>query len=114
MIRRPPRSTLFPYTTLFRSPKPGLQVSAEDPKYVVPDLLVERVDDEYVVLLNDRHLPRRRISAAYEGVRRATKKSECTDGEATTREYSKGNPTSAQWPTHTTDQRRATLIKVAN
>src|SRR2546423_11814998 len=24
MIRRPPRSTLFPYTTLFRSPKPSL------------------------------------------------------------------------------------------
>src|SRR5438876_7902501 len=23
MIRRPPRSTLFPYTTLFRSSKPG-------------------------------------------------------------------------------------------
>src|SRR3712207_7058352 len=23
MIRRPPRSTLFPYTTLFRSPIPG-------------------------------------------------------------------------------------------
>src|SRR5687768_17800228 len=28
MIRRPPRSTLFPYTTLFRSAKPG--VSARD------------------------------------------------------------------------------------
>src|SRR3712207_6898093 len=25
MIRRPPRSTLFPYTTLFRSPLPRLQ-----------------------------------------------------------------------------------------
>src|SRR6266403_2168593 len=25
MIRRPPRSTLFPYTTLFRSPEPGLR-----------------------------------------------------------------------------------------
>src|SRR5258708_26471202 len=24
MIRRPPRSTLFPYTTLFRSRKPGM------------------------------------------------------------------------------------------
>src|SRR5690242_21729825 len=23
MLRRPPRSTLFPYTTLFRSPAPG-------------------------------------------------------------------------------------------
>src|SRR6266487_6959380 len=26
MIRRPPRSTLFPYTTLFRSPRPTLQM----------------------------------------------------------------------------------------
>src|SRR2546427_6798623 len=26
MIRRPPRSTLFPYTTLFRSTAPGLPV----------------------------------------------------------------------------------------
>src|SRR3989442_274777 len=33
MIRRPPRSTLFPYTTLFRSPAPALQVvrALEDP-----------------------------------------------------------------------------------
>src|SRR3712207_7781447 len=31
MIRRPPRSTLFPYTTLFRSlvrPKPGMRSTA--------------------------------------------------------------------------------------
>src|SRR5256885_11745114 len=28
MIRRPPRSTLFPYTTLFRSTKRGLIVAA--------------------------------------------------------------------------------------
>src|SRR2546429_2066152 len=28
MIRRPPRSTLFPYTTLFRSHDPGLPGSA--------------------------------------------------------------------------------------
>src|SRR3712207_7328545 len=27
MIRRPPRSTLFPYTTLFRSPANGFRVS---------------------------------------------------------------------------------------
>src|SRR3712207_7866550 len=29
MIRRPPRSTLFPYTTLFRSPKQGKDRSRE-------------------------------------------------------------------------------------
>src|SRR5436853_5979640 len=33
MIRRPPRSTLFPYTTLFRSPcvAPGVQVVDRTP-----------------------------------------------------------------------------------
>src|SRR2546430_17495380 len=29
MIRRPPRSTLFPYTTLFRSPQPGVPVAGQ-------------------------------------------------------------------------------------
>jgi len=52
------------------NPKPGLEVSSEDPKYVVPDLVVERVDDEYLVLLNDRNVPRLRISSAYESVLR--------------------------------------------
>src|SRR5690348_17677065 len=35
MIRRPPRSTLFPYTTLFRSPQP--HPGGED----LPDLLAD-------------------------------------------------------------------------
>src|SRR2546428_7449202 len=30
MIRRPPRSTLFPYTTLFRSPARGMRLPARD------------------------------------------------------------------------------------
>src|SRR3712207_7222264 len=49
MIRRPPRSTLFPYTTLFRSPAEA----AEDPAAVVGHvepfgLAVEAVVDEAV------------------------------------------------------------------
>src|SRR5258708_16223317 len=31
MIRRPPRSTLFPYTTLFRSPRPAATASLIEP-----------------------------------------------------------------------------------
>src|SRR3989475_4900810 len=31
MIRRPPRSTLFPYTTLFRSPAPGADRALDGP-----------------------------------------------------------------------------------
>src|SRR3712207_7495317 len=48
MIRRPPRSTLFPYTTLFRSPRMVLQgVSAPplcSPRFVFhPDLLTAAI-----------------------------------------------------------------------
>src|SRR5258705_7782892 len=31
MIRRPPRSTLFPYTTLFRSVRPGVDADRAQP-----------------------------------------------------------------------------------
>jgi RNA polymerase sigma-54 factor len=97
------------------NPRPGLQVSDEDPKYVTPDLLVERVDDEYVVMLNDRHLPRLRISAAYESVLRDGKlKSQRTEGEAKTREYIQGKLNSARWLIQTIEQRRRTMIKVMN
>ena len=94
------------------NPRPGLEVSAEDPKYVIPDLLVERVDEEYVVLLNDRHLPRLRISSAYEGVLRDKKKSEMNADQQKTREYIQGKLSSARWLIQTIEQRRKTMIKV--
>src|SRR3712207_8700800 len=34
MIRRPPRSTLFPYTTLFRSPGLASAIGAKPPRHV--------------------------------------------------------------------------------
>src|SRR5256885_16581572 len=46
MIRRPPRSTLFPYTTLFRSPRAGRE------ELVVVDLLDELLEH----LLGDREV----------------------------------------------------------
>src|SRR2546430_12307062 len=46
MIRRPPRSTLFPYTTLFRScrigQRPGIVVFRVGQHFVFPFRLVER------------------------------------------------------------------------
>lgn len=96
------------------NPKPGLQVSSEDPKYVVPDLVVERVNEEYLVMLNDRHVPRLRISSAYEGVMRDKKKADCTAGEVKTREYIQGKLNSARWLIQTIEQRRRTMIKVMN
>src|SRR3712207_8592314 len=52
MIRRPPRSTLFPYTTLFRSPSPRrrgshLRVDRDNRNPTAPPL-VGRLDSAYV------------------------------------------------------------------
>src|SRR3712207_9343494 len=52
MIRRPPRSTLFPYTTLFRSlwaaqHRPGLIVPAKDVRAIDPAPTAERCVDGY-------------------------------------------------------------------
>src|SRR5690348_17762048 len=47
MIRRPPRSTLFPYTTLFRSGKGKFGVDVEhgfEPEYVIADDRRKQVD----------------------------------------------------------------------
>ncbi len=96
------------------NPRPGTSVSAEDPKYVVPDLLVERVDEEYVVMLNDRNVPRLRISSAYESVIRERKKQGATTEEKQTREYIQGKLASAKWLIQTIEQRRRTMIKVMN
>src|SRR3712207_7302549 len=41
MIRRPPRSTLFPYTTLFRSVQHACQMASGDTKRVVSCLSLE-------------------------------------------------------------------------
>src|SRR5260370_29759210 len=41
MIRRPPRSTLFPYTTLFRSLRPAGNLDLRQPG--VPQLVAERL-----------------------------------------------------------------------
>jgi len=96
------------------NPKPGLEVSAEDPKYVVPDLIVERVDDDYIVLLNDRNVPRLRISSAYESVLKDRKNSDKGTPGGDTRAYIQNKLNSARWLIQTIEQRRRTMIKVMN
>src|SRR2546422_4563786 len=43
MIRRPPRSTLFPYTTLFRSPGNLLPLTFPPPKDALPSLMLSAI-----------------------------------------------------------------------
>src|SRR5260370_22526349 len=49
MIRRPPRSTLFPYTTLFRSPTDAVAASATAKQLGLPRRIVTVIEGESMV-----------------------------------------------------------------
>ena len=89
------------------NPKPGLDIVAEGPKYVIPDLIVERVVDKYVVFLNDRNVPRLRISQSY---RDELKHNPNISPE--TKDFIQGRLKNAKWLIQTIEQRRRTMIKV--
>src|SRR4051794_41478614 len=55
MIRRPPRSTLFPYTTLFRSVRADDLVAEDARPLGHLDLAVEQVQDRKSTRLNSSH-----------------------------------------------------------
>ncbi len=74
---------------------------------VVPDLTVERLDDGFVVIHNDSHMPRLRISQGYKQlVRRGNTSS------VDTKNYIKQKLEQARWLLNAINQRRSTMIRV--
>ncbi len=88
-------------------PKPGLRFAGKGDEYVVPDLVVEKVDGEYRVFLNDRGMPRLRISKIYRDL--ASDKSKF-QGE--NREFITQKLNSATWLIQAIEQRRQTMLRV--
>ncbi len=88
-------------------PKPGLQFTPSGEGYVVPDLVVEKVDGEYRVFLNDGGMPRLRISKIYQEIVGDKKK---FVGE--NREFITQKMNSATWLIQAIEQRRQTMLKV--
>jgi RNA polymerase sigma-54 factor len=90
-------------------PKPGLQHSAGNDAYIIPDLIVDKIDDKYLVFLNDSGLPRLRISKTYQEIARDKKK---YDSES--KEFINQRLNSANWMIQAIEQRRQTMLKVMN
>src|SRR5258707_2213124 len=90
-------------------PKPGSRYNPTQSQYVIPDVYVMKVEDEYVVVLNEDGLPQMRISPVY---RRLLDKS-AADNNAETRAYVKGKLRSALWLIKSVEQRQKTIFKVA-
>ena len=88
-------------------PKPGLKYSVDPEQYVIPDLIVEKIDGEYMVFANDTSLPRLRISQSY---REVAKDKKAFTGE--NKEFIAAKLNSANWMIQAIEQRRQTMLKV--
>ena len=89
------------------SPRPAMGRFSRAATPVMPDLVVEKIGDEFVVFHNDKNVPRLRISSAY---RALLKKGSLRSGE--TKTYLEGKLEKARWLLNAINQRRSTMIKV--
>lgn len=90
-------------------PKPGIAYSEEREEYIVPDVFVLKVGDEYKIVLNEDGLPKLRISNFYKeilGGVGGAKKAGC-------KEYIKDRIQSATWLIKSIQQRQRTIYKVS-
>jgi RNA polymerase sigma-54 factor len=90
-------------------PKPGLKYSAASDNYITPDLIVEKIDGEYLVFLNDTSLPRLKLSRTYREIAKDKSKFK---GE--NKEFISNKLNSANWMIQAIEQRRQTMLKVMN
>ncbi len=90
-------------------PKPGRKYSNERAIYVEPDVYVQKVSDDYVIVLNEDGMPKLRINGSYRAMLHSMDSKQ--DGE--TVNYIKDKIRSAVWLIKSLDQRQRTIYKVA-
>ncbi len=90
------------------SPRPGAAFNTGPDNAIIPDILVEKIEGEYVVMLMDRHIPHLTISPNY---RKLLDKNAGTASD--TRKYLVDKLNSARWFINSIEQRRSTILKVA-
>ena len=85
-------------------PKPGRRFGGHDSRYIVPDVFVYKLGNDYTIVLNEEGIPRLRVNALYRSLLR-------TSGDEA-RQYVEQKLRSALWLIKSVDQRQRTLRKV--
>lgn len=88
-------------------PRPGSSYGQDEVHYIVPDIFVYKIGDEYVVVLNDEGLPNLRINAFY---RSALAEGSTIDDKAGV--YIQEKLRGALWLIKSIHQRQRTIYKV--
>ena len=88
-------------------PKPGRAYSDETIPYIIPDVYIYKIGDEYVVVLNEDGMPKLRINPFYRDVLR-----ERTPFTGEAKEYINEKIRSALWLIKSIHQRQRTIYRV--
>jgi RNA polymerase sigma-54 factor len=91
-------------------PRPGQKYNVESSRYVVPDVYVVKIDDDYQIVLNEEGLPRLRISPVY---RRMIERGGGENAPADAKEYVRNKLRSAFRLIKSLEERQRTIYKVA-
>jgi RNA polymerase sigma-54 factor len=89
-------------------PKPGREFNDEEHRYIVPDIYVYKMENDFVIMLNDDGMPKLRISAYYKSALRRGE--EGVSGK--TKEYIQEKLRSASWLIKSIHQRQKTIYRV--
>ena len=90
-------------------PQPGALIAGNKTTTIIPDLIVEKVDDEFVVMLNDKSTPMLHINKSY-----AKMLSRGNDTRKEVKTFIREKLNSASWLVRSIEQRRTTMLKVMN
>ncbi|MBN1596026.1 RNA polymerase factor sigma-54, partial [candidate division FCPU426 bacterium] len=88
-------------------PYPGRHAFTGNVEYVIPDIVIEKHDDQYLIFINDDSLPELRVSKAYRHLLRNRGKV-----SAETKKFLDEKMQRAKWLIRSIDQRRKTLYRV--
>jgi len=87
-------------------PKPGRQYSDETPQYINPDIYVYKLENDFVIMLNDDGMPKLRVNSFYKNSIGRGKK---VSGEA--EDYIQEKMRSAAWLIKSIHQRQKTIYR---
>lgn len=90
-------------------PKPGRGFPSDDDdiKYITPDVVLDKIDGEYVIMINDITAPRLSINSFYKNML-------STQGNNDISKFINNKLNSAMWLIKSIEQRRMTIYKVVD
>jgi len=105
--KKPELERAINYIIAELTPFPGLPYATDTTNYIVPDVYVRKIDDEYVIQLNDEDIPRLKLSSLYQEMLKNEK-----NLAKSSRQYIQDKLKNADWFIKSLYQRQRTIYKV--